>query len=104
MEQGCTILFSPNEAYGQSAAQLAACGFVANASVQAGVKDVQLGFAHRAFQAEQQAIVEQRRVINAVGVTNENIGFVTAVENTAPSPSGSVGTGGARAAGKQYRR
>jgi len=31
-------------------------------------------------------------------------GYVAAVENTAPSPGGPGGTGGARAAGEQYRR
>ena len=31
-------------------------------------------------------------------------GFVAAMENTAPSPGSTTGTGGARAAGEQYRR
>src|SRR5260370_12032307 len=41
---------------------------------------------------------------NALGPVATPGGNVAAVENTAPSPGGSVGTGGARAAGKQYRR
>jgi group II intron reverse transcriptase/maturase len=41
---------------------------------------------------------------NALGPAATPGGFVAAVENTAPSPGGSVGTGGAGAAGEQYRR
>ena len=32
---------------------------------------MQLGFAHRSLKAEQQPVVEQSRVINAVGVANQ---------------------------------
>ena len=40
MKQDLAILFSPDEAHRQSAAQFAACGFVADASVQPGANDV----------------------------------------------------------------
>src|SRR4029077_12241248 len=41
---------------------------------------------------------------NPVGSVATPGGYVAAVENTAPSPSCITGTGGARAAGEQYRR
>src|SRR5206468_4729183 len=42
--------------------------------------------------------------LNPVGPVATPGGFVAAVENTAPSPGSTTGTGGARAAGEQYRR
>ena len=41
---------------------------------------------------------------NPLGPVATPGGCVAAVENTAPSPGSPVGTGGARAAGEQYRR
>src|SRR5260370_41979039 len=41
---------------------------------------------------------------NPVGPVATPSGYVAAVENTAPSPGRPVGTGGARAAGEEYRR
>src|SRR5215510_12329313 len=69
MKQDLAVLFSPNEAHRQSATQFAACRFVADAAVEPGADDMQLGFTHRALQSEQQAIIEQRRMIDTVGVT-----------------------------------
>ena len=40
---------------------------------------------------------------NPLGPVATQGGYVAAVENTAPSPGSAVGTGGASAAGKQYR-
>ena len=40
--------------------------------------------------------------LNPLGPVATQGGYVAAVENTAPSPGGSVGTGGASAAGQQY--
>jgi len=54
---------------GQTAAQFAARRFVANAAVQASANsanDVQLSFTHRALQTKQQAIIEQRWMIDSV--------------------------------------
>jgi len=42
--------------------------------------------------------------LNPLGPVATQGGIVAAVENTAPSPGGSVGTGGATAAGERYRR
>ena len=74
MKQNFAILFSPNEAHRQSAAQFPASGFVADAAIEPGANDVEFGFAHRALQAKQQTIVEQSRMIDAIVVANESIG------------------------------
>ena len=42
--------------------------------------------------------------LNPLGPVAAPGGFVAAVENTAPSPGGAAGTGGASAAGQQHRR
>src|ERR1017187_11027255 len=42
--------------------------------------------------------------LNPLGPVASPGGYVAAVENTAPSPGRVTGTGGARAAGEQYRR
>jgi hypothetical protein len=49
MKQYFPILFSPNEAHRQTAAQLPARGLVANAAIQSGANDVQFGFTHCAL-------------------------------------------------------
>ena len=45
---------------------------------------MQLGFAHRALQAQQQTVIEQRRVIYAVGVADERVGHRAQVQQPIP--------------------
>ena len=84
MKQDLAILFSPNEAHGQAAAQFPASSLVADASVQPCANDVQLRFAHGALQTQQQAIVEQRRMVDAVAVANESIGDAAQLQQAIP--------------------
>src|ERR1700722_6724901 len=84
MKQDFTILFSPNETDRQAAPQFAAGGFVANAAIEAGANDVQLGFAHGAFQAQQQTIVKQRRVIDSIIVADQCVGDAAEFQQAIP--------------------
>ena len=84
VQQDLAVGLAPDEAHRQAAAQLAARGLVANAAVQAGAQHVQLRFAHRALQAQQQTIVEQRRVVHAVGVADERVGHRAQVQQPIP--------------------
>ena len=68
----------------QATPQFAARGLVADAAVEAGAQDVQLGLAHRALQPQHQAIVEQRRVIDAIGVADQRVGQPAQVEQAVP--------------------
>jgi hypothetical protein len=68
MQQNLAVGLAPHEAHGQAAAQLATGGLVANAAVETGSEHMQLGLAHRPLQPEQQTVVEQRRMIDAVGM------------------------------------
>jgi hypothetical protein len=45
---------------------------------------MQFGLAHRALQAEQKTIVEQRRVIHAVGVADKRVSHGAKVEQPVP--------------------
>ena len=49
MEENFTILLSPDQTYRQSAPQFSTSGLVADAAVETGAEDVQLGFTHRAL-------------------------------------------------------
>jgi hypothetical protein len=53
---------------------------VANSAVQPGAQDVEFGFGHGSFEAEDEAIVEVARVIQAVGVGNQRSREGTEVE------------------------
>src|SRR5215469_4735563 len=50
MKQDFTILFSPNQTHRQAATQFSPCGLVADAAVEPGTNDMQLGFTHRALE------------------------------------------------------
>jgi hypothetical protein len=45
---------------------------------------MQLGFAHRALQTKQQAVIELTRVVDAVSVADQGIGETAEVEQTIP--------------------
>ena len=51
--------------------ELTTPSLVENAALQAGLQDVQLGLAHRALQAEQQPVVEVRRVVHTIFVADD---------------------------------
>jgi hypothetical protein len=52
--------------------------------VQPRLQDVQLGLAHHATQAQQQAIVGVDRIINAIGITDEHVKQGTEFEELMP--------------------
>ena len=45
---------------------------------------MQLGLAHRSFEAEQQTVVEQRRMIDAVGVPDQRVGETGEIDEAVP--------------------
>jgi hypothetical protein len=73
VEADLAVGLAPNEADRQSSPEFAARRLVANAVVEAGPQHMQLGLAHGALESEQQAIIEERRMIDAVGVADERI-------------------------------
>src|SRR5436309_8264958 len=84
MEENFAVGFTPDKTNGQAAAQLTASRLVADATFQPGADDVQLCFAHGALEAEEQTIIEQRRMINTIVVTDERIGEAAELQQTIP--------------------
>src|SRR4029077_16642334 len=64
--------------------QLAAPSLVDLPPAHARFEDVQFGLAHRAFEAEQEAIIEAGRIIDAVFVENERRGQCAQFDETMP--------------------
>jgi hypothetical protein len=84
VEPDLAVGVTPDEADRQTAAELAACGLVANAAVEAGPQHMQLGLAHGALEPEQKAVVEQGRMVDAVGVADQGIGKAGKVDEAIP--------------------
>src|SRR5215469_5556490 len=84
MEEHLAILVAPDKTDRQAAPELAAFCLIANAAVETRAQHVKLGFTHCAFETEQQAIVEERGMINAVGIANERVGQAGKVDETVP--------------------
>lgn len=64
--------------------QLAACRLVADSAIYASPQHVQFGFAHRAFESQQGAIIEHGRMINAVGIADQRVGKSSQINQAAP--------------------
>lgn len=62
-----------HEAHRQRDFELAATGLVDDAAAQPRSQHMQLGFAHRPFQPEQQPIIEMRRIVEAVLIHNQGL-------------------------------
>ncbi len=84
METDLAIGFAPDKADRQSSTQFAARRLVANAAVEAGPQDMQLGFAHSALEPEQEAIVEKGGMIDAVGVADQRISEAAQLDEAMP--------------------
>src|SRR5262245_65322700 len=84
MKQNLAVGFTPHEAHGQDTPQLATCGLIANAAVETGTQHMQLRLAHRSFEAEQQTVVEQCRMIDAVGIPDQRVGEASEVDEAVP--------------------
>src|SRR5208282_1559575 len=84
VETDLAIGFAPDKADRQSSAQFTARRLVANAAVEAGPQDMQLGFAHGALEPEQEAIVEEGGMIDAVGVADQRIGEAAQLDEAMP--------------------
>jgi len=54
--------------------QLTAAGFVQDSALQARPEHMQLSFAHRPFEAQQETIVEVGGIIYAIFIENERVG------------------------------
>src|SRR5262249_31434027 len=84
VEADLTVLIAPDEADREATPELAASCLIANAAVEARAQHMQLGLAHRAFETEQQAVVEERRMIDAVGIADQCVGETRQIDEPVP--------------------
>ena len=84
MEEDFAVLLAPHEADRQGATELAAGGLVADAFQQAHLERVQLGFTDCAFHAQDQAVIETSRVVDAVKVGDQGVGQGAQVDQAVP--------------------
>ena len=84
MPADLTVGLAPDQPDRQPAAQFAAGCLVADSAVEAGPQDVQLGLRHGALHAQQQAIVEQRRVVDAVGIGDQRVSHSRQIQQPIP--------------------
>ena len=84
MEADLALLLAPEEAHGQAAPEGPAGGLVANATIEPLAQGMQLGLAHGALQPEDQPVVEQRGVVDAVGIGEQGVGDSAQVEEAIP--------------------
>src|SRR5215813_6407126 len=64
--------------------EVTAARLVADASLQPGAEDMELGFGHRAFEPEDESIVKVGWIIEAVLVQNERLGQCPEFEQSVP--------------------
>src|SRR5208282_951902 len=74
VETDLAIGLAPNKTDRQSSTELTTCCLVANAAVKASPQHMQLGFAHGAFEPEQEAIVEEGWMVDAVSIADQRVG------------------------------
>ena len=84
MEAHFALLLAPDKAHWKAAAQFAASGLVADSAQEPRPQHIQLGLAHGALEPKQQPVVEQRRMIDAVGIADEGIGEAAQIEQAIP--------------------
>ena len=72
-QQDLALVLAPDQPDRQPAAQFAAVGLVPDPAVQAGPQHVQLCFGHGSLHAQQHPVVEQPRMVDAVGVGEQRV-------------------------------
>src|SRR5680860_699534 len=73
MHKDLAVGLAPHQPDRQAAAQLTAGGLVADAAVETGAQHVQFRLAHDALHPQQEAVVEQPRVVDAVTVADQRV-------------------------------
>ena len=78
------IFLAPDEAYRQSAPEFAARRLVSDAAIEAGTQYVQFRFAHRPLEPEQQTIIEQRGMIETIGIADQRVSETGEIDEAIP--------------------
>ena len=84
MKTNLALRLTPHKADRQTAPELAPRSLVANAAIEARAQHMQFRLAHRALESEQQPVIEQRRVIEAIGIADQRVGEPGKVDQAIP--------------------
>ena len=84
VEADLPVGLAPDQADRQAAAQLAAGGLVLDAALQPGPEHVELRLGHDAHQPQDEPVVEQRRMVDAVGVGDQRVAHPGQVQQPVP--------------------
>lgn len=84
MKDHLAFRFTPEESHGQTAAQFASLGFIANGAVEAHAQNMQFRFGHGAFEPEQEPVVKQPGMVEAIQIADESVGHATQLQQPIP--------------------
>jgi hypothetical protein len=84
VEADLAIGLAPDKADRQSSAEFTACCLVANAAVEAGPQHMKFGLAHGALEPEQEAIIEEGWMIDAICIADQRVGEAAEVDEAVP--------------------
>ena len=84
VQQDLPLVLAPDQPDRQAAAQFPALGLVPYPAVQPGPQHVQFGFRHGSLQAQQHPVVEQPRMVDAVGVGEQRVRHPGQVQQPVP--------------------
>ena len=84
IEEDLALVLAPDQPDRQRLAQLPALGLVADPALQPRAEHVQFGLAHRAFEPEQQPVVERPGVIQPVAVADHGVGHAAQIQQSVP--------------------
>ena len=73
VEADLPVSLTPDQAHGKPAAQLAAGGLVPDPAFQPRTQHMQLTLGHDALHAQDEPVVEQRRMVDAISIGNQRV-------------------------------
>jgi hypothetical protein len=84
MKKDFAVFLATDKAYGQTAVQFTACSFVTDTAIETGTEDMEFCFTHGALEAEDQTIVEKRRMIQPVTIADQSVSQAAKIKQAIP--------------------
>jgi hypothetical protein len=84
VENDLAIVVAPDKTDGKPSAQFTPRSLVADTAFEAGSNDMEFCFCHGSFESQQEAIIEQTGMIDAVFVSDQSVGDAAQIEQSIP--------------------
>jgi hypothetical protein len=84
VESDLSVGFAPDQPDRQPATQVAAGGLAADSAVQAGPQHMEFSLAHDALETEDEAVIKQPGVVDAVGVGDQRVARPGQIQQPVP--------------------